>query len=516
MAITAKTQALKEELALLQKARKRIAAARREALPERQLVAGRGSVATAKSRILGQNQAPAARAGEDTMGSRGYMFHKAAGLANGAIRPEDAQLEFNMSDRLKKSFRDHKGGWREATERDGINTNKETIVSPLGMNFLYSEDSRLSCIDKELAFEVKSLLDTQPAYDPEYASWMVQKGLVNPALVTKTNQQWNDQGFTQKVGGSTQSFLQENLGGALVPFPEFGPLVPLLRNNSAVLASGAVIFPLPPSGRITFPRQTTPTTAYNVGEGANTTQSSVGTGQIEIAGKKIGAYIVTNNELLRFGGPIVEQLFRNDMMISISLLFDQNLMVGAGSENVTQGLVGYSGVQSFNGTGSATTTNGYTLAPGDPYTMIGNVEAANAKFEGWLIYPTLLRSMQAKRAGVAAVGDSGGLFLFDLTRGFEDGKQIDYLAGFKVVNSSNVPNGRVKSSGTNLTVLFGGMWSNMRIGMFGSIEFAMANQGAIFQADQTAVRAIMTADGAPLNPGAFIYADQLLPTTIGN
>jgi HK97 family phage major capsid protein len=508
----AKLAAIQAENKLLSGAIKRIAANRTaDADDTRDTITRRAfpSASEAKKRIL-NNPAPGIRHGENSLSSRPYMFHRAAALASGALKPHEAKTEFEMSDRLRKAFHNRAPGWKDVPVRNG----PEAVIAPLGAEFFYNGNEEKSIIDKEFAFEMKSLLSMPLNYDPEEHQWMVQKGLADAnSLISMKS---FGSGFTQKVGGSNQSFLQETLGGALVPFPEFGPLVPLLRNKSAVLASGAQIFPLPPSGRIAFPRQTGPTTAYHVGEGVAITQSSVATGQIEFAAKKIGAYLITNNELLRYGGPIVEQLFRNDMTITVTLQLDQDLMVGPGSDNVTQGLVGYSGVQSYNGTGSVSNTNGFTLSPQDIYLMEGQVQAANAIFEGWLIYPTLAAAIRAKRTSVLASGDGLGVFLWNWERTIADGVPIDFLGGHKVVLSANVPNNRVLGSGTNLTTLFGGMWSNIRVGMFGSIEFAMANQGDnTFPQDQTLVRAILSADGGPLNPGAFIYADTLLPTTVG-
>jgi HK97 family phage major capsid protein len=62
------------------------------------------------------------------------------------------------------------------------------------------------------------------------------------------------------------SWMDETVGGALVAPPMMGELIELLRNNEVLMAAGARVLPMPPQGRITFPRQTSAMTAFHVGE----------------------------------------------------------------------------------------------------------------------------------------------------------------------------------------------------------------------------------------------------------
>ena len=464
-----------------------------------------------KNAVLG---APNVRKGENTMGSRGYSFVRAVALITKALPPEQCRLEADVHNKLSEAMYSCKG-WSDY--RGGHN--QTTIKLPLSPAFLMGhmgEDGASlapqssGIIDTSFGMELKSLMWAGTAgADPDEAEWLSRKhGTPN------TLKGWTPD--TQKV--SNQSWMQQSLGGAVVPFPEMGPLVPLLRNKNACMSAGANVIPLPPSGRIAFPRQTSPTTGYHIGEGVKITQSSVNTDQFTLSAKKIGAYLVTNNELIRYGGPIVEQMFRNDMTVTLGLQLDFDILQGAGSDNVIAGLIGYPGVVTFTPTTAASGNNLAKLAPQDIYTFIGNIRSNNANFEGWIMKPELLYAMVGKRASVLASGDNLGLFLFDLTRGFNKLKGEDgyFLGGYGVTDSSNVPGNRVQGTTTTGTALYGGMWSDLQIAIYGTIEIATADQGDnLFPQDQTAVRAILSADAGPWHPGAFGVCD-VLSTTIGS
>lgn len=445
---------------------------------------------------------PNVRKGENTMGSRGYSFARAAALVTRSLQPEQAWVEMQVSQSLQSAM--HKcTGFVPARAAN-------RILAPLDPGYLLGNDDVTGIIDQKTALELKSLMLAGAAggFDPDQARWLSQK-----YGVADTSKSWTPE--TQKVGGLNQSWIQQGQGGALVPFPEMGPLIPLLRNKNALMTAGAQVVPLPPQGRISFPRQTSPTTTYHVGEGVKITQSNVGTDQFTLSAKKIGAFIITNNELIRYGGPVVEQMFRNDMTISLGLQLDYDLLQAEGSDTVPQGLIGYPGVTVF--TPTTIGTNGNTLVPSDLYSFIGSIMANNGSFEGWIIRPELLYTILGKRGGAAAVGDNGGQFLFDILRDFDStGKTVYKLGGYTATATANAPANRVKGSGTNLTTLYGGQWSDYRIGIYGAIEIATADQGDnLFPQDQTAVRAILSADGGPWHPGVFGYADTLLPTTVG-
>ena len=470
----------------------RVKAARAKIKKIRQGLNPDGNVPDRAGVLGGAGTGPYVRKGEDIMGSRGYSFARLCGYVGKRLTAGEAKIELETARQLNK-----------AMQGTAFVPANGTIMAPFAPELLEGRDGKSGFLSKSEANTLKSMMWasgwTQQNADPEMVSWLTQKGYLPDTL---------------KVGGTAQSWIQQNLGGAVVPFPEMGPLIPLLRNKNAVMSAGATVMPMPPSGRLAFPRQTGPATVYHVGEGTAGTVSNVTTDQLLLSAKKIMGLVTINNELIRFGGPVVEQMVRNDLTISLGLQFDYDMLQAEGSDNVTAGLIGYPGVTAY--TAGTVGGNGNTLVPGDIYQMIGQIVANNANFEGWIIRPELLYTIAAKRASVLASGDNLGLFLFDLTRELTDGKQTFRLGGHPVVATANAPANRVKGSGTNLTTVYGGMWSDYIVALYGTIEFAQATEGdTTFAQDQTRVRAILSGDSGPRHAGAFIYSDQLLPTTIG-
>ncbi len=444
-----------------------------------------------RDRVLG---APHARRGENVMTSRGYSFARAAALAAGQLSPDDCKEEMRWSGKIRKSL-------------DGTGFapwSGQTITLPLSPAYFLGDKP---IMDRSDAVELKSLMEASigGGFDPDEAEYITRK----------SGGRWTPD--TMRVGGTTQSAVQANLGGALVPFPEMGPLIPLLRNRNALMTAGCRTLPFPPSGKLAFPRQTGPTTGYAIGEGQSITQSNVTTDQLTLMAKKIGAFLTVNNELLRYGGPIVEQMFRNDMTITLGLTLDWFALQAGGSDNVITGLIGYPGTISY--TAGVVGASGNTLTPGDVYTIIGQILANNAVMEGWIARPELIMAMYGKRASVLAAGDNLGLFLFDITRGLNARQQTEgyFLGGHEVTMTANAPANRTKGSSSNLTTLYAGWWSDYIIAMYGTIEFAVATQGTpAFQQDQSQIRAILTGDAGPQHPGGFATVDQIALSTIGN
>ena len=84
------------------------------------------------------------------------------------------------------------------------------------------------------------------------------------------------------------------------------------------------------------------------------------------------------------------------------------------------------------------------------------------------------------------------------------------------MTTNQVSKTRAKGSGTTLTYVAGGMWSDFLVAMFGTMEVSQSDVGlSLMTYDQTAVKMTVTYDGGPQHPGAFAVADNLL-TAVGN
>lgn len=423
---------------------------------------------------------PNVRRGENTMGSRGFSFMKMIGLLTGACNKEDASVECDVHARLHKSMGDSYsyGG----AGINGINR----FLAPLATSFLAQDQ-----VDYNFRKEMKALVSagTEGA-DYEEANWIRNKLLRN-----------------QGYGTKALSWLNELTGGALVAPPEMGELIELLRNKEALVNAGARVVPLPPQGRLKYPRQTAASNTYWVGENSPITDSNIGTGEVTLQAKKLAVLIKAPNELIRFASPAAEALMRDDMTKSLALGLDLAGLEGLGGDNRPLGIIQRQNINRINS--SVQGPNGDALVANDIYRCVAAVEESNAEFEGWIMRPKTLYRYYQLRADAVAQGDKQGLFLFNLVREAGDGIQAA-LAGFPVTKSTQVSQIRSKGTASNLTYILGGMFSDVLIGMFGAIEFAATTMGdQSFTNDQTWVRGILSADIQLRHEAAFVLVDNL-------
>lgn len=428
---------------------------------------------------------PHIRHGEDPHTSRGFSFVKMLGVLTGAIPRDEAKVELEVADELDKHYCKELGGAGYEYKGGGhVGINK--FMAPLATSYMQEK-----VVPRETRQKFKSMV--QAGVDG--ADWDEMKWIRRKSLEA------------MGYNGKALSWLNELTGGALVAPPEQGELIELLRNKEALVNAGARTVPLPPQGRMKYPRQTSASTTYWVGENSPITDSNIGTGEITLQAKKLAVLIKAPNELIRFASPAAEALMRDDMTKSLALGLDLACLEGGGSDNRPRGLINMPNINRV--TSSDARANGDAVVGQDIYRMIAIVEEANAEFEGWIMRPKTLYKYYQLRADAVAQGDARGVFLFNLIR--EAGAGTPPLLGdYPVTKSTQVSQVRSKGSSSNLTYILGGMWSDALIGMFGAIEFASTAVGdTSFTQDQTWVRGILSADFNVRHEAAFSLMDNL-------
>lgn len=432
--------------------------------------------------------APHARRGESIMSSRGFSFMKMIGMITGQVQPEDAKIELDVHNRMVGTLKGKGSDWDYQWK--GISNQM-----PFGGRFLAplaSDHFPEQIMSNEFRSEIKSLVNAGVGgpVDVDQMRWM-QKSLGGG--------HW---------GQKAMSWLTETTGGALVPPAEFGELIELLRNKEALVNAGARTVPLPPQGRIQYPRQTGPSTAYWVGESAPITDSTPQVGTLTLQAKKLAVRIIAPNELLRFASPAAEALMRDDMTKTLALKLDQAGLEGTGTDTQPRGLINLQYVNQISS--SQAGSNGDAIVPNDLYRFLSAIEENNAEFEGFIMRPKTLNRYYQIRADAVGQGDGQGPFVFDLIRPAEAGVK-PILAGKPVTVSTQPSQTRSKGTRSDLTYIAGGMWSDVLIGMFGAIEFAATTLGDTpFTNDQTWVRGILSCDIGFRHEAAFVWMDQLV------
>lgn len=425
---------------------------------------------------------PGIRRGENSMGSRGYSYMKLFGLLANQIPAEHARVELEIGKQLQSIYVDQLGY---------VKSKPNSVLAPFASELLAQVPGQEG-VAKDISEVVKAGItgyDIEEVRRARMKAWGREKAL---------------------------SWLDETAAGVFVPAPVMGELIELLRNNEVLIQAGARVLPLPPNGRIVYPRQTAAGSAYWVGESVAITESQQTTGDVVLMAKKLGMLNKIPNELFRFSAVSVEMFLREDITAVLSLAMDKALLEGVGSQYKPKGLINYANITTHTSTDPGTTTNGYRFQPEDVTQMIAKVEEQNATFRAFVMRPLMYAAIRNRRASAVTANDSAGPFMFDMYRGA--GMNLDVtrsapgeLAGYSVFKSTQVAQDRVKNSGTNLSYILGGDFSDMLIALSGAVEFQVSTQGdSPFTTDQTWVRGICLCDGAPRREASFCLTDQLV------
>lgn len=425
---------------------------------------------------------PGIRRGENSMGSRGYSYMKLFGLLAGQIPAEHARTELEVGKQLQSIYVDQLGY---------VKSKPNSVLAPFASELLAQVPGQEGSA-RDIAEVVKAGItgyDVQEVREARMKAWGREKAL---------------------------SWLDETAAGVFVPAPIMGELIELLRNNEVLIQAGARVMPLPPNGRVVYPRQTAAGSAYWVGESVAITESQQQTGDVILTAKKLAMLNKIPNELFRFSAVSVEMFLRQDITAVLSLAMDKALLEGVGSQYKPKGLINYANITPHTSVDPGTTTNGYRFQPEDVAQMIAKVEEQNATFRAFIMRPLMYAAIRNRRASAVTANDSAGPFVFDMYRGAAMNLDVTRtqpgdLAGYSVFKSTQIAQDRVKSGGSNLSYILGGDFSDMLIALSGAVEFQVSTQGdSPFTTDQTWVRGICLCDGAPRREASFVFCDQLV------
>ncbi len=434
-----------------------------------------------------REEGPFIRKGESALTSRGYSYLKMFGVLAGKVQPEDSKVELDISKRLQDVYS------RQGCHRDMNNS----ILMPMSSQLICTAHKE-EALAREIGEVVRAGIT---GYDREETA----------ALRLK---HW---GNTPEGRQKALSWISGD-GSDLVAPPMMGELIELLRNNEIFMQAGAKMLPMPPNGRVVWPRQTAAGTAYWVGTGVNgreLTASNPTTGDVTLTAKKLGVLTKIPNELFRFASVSIEQFIREDMARVIALKLDKTFLDSVGSEAEPKGLINYAGITAH--TATTVGTDGNTFEPEDVGQMIGKVEEQNAVFNAFVMRPLMYTALSNRRADAVAAGDRKGQYLFNMWREMQSQYvdptrlSVGQLNGYPVYKSTNVSQTRSKGSATNLTYILGGNFTDFLIAMSGTLEFQLSVQGDTpFVQDQTWFRGLLFADGAPRHEASFALSDTLV------
>jgi HK97 family phage major capsid protein len=258
-----------------------------------------------------------------------------------------------------------------------------------------------------------------------------------------------------------------------------GSFIELLRNRLALSTLGVTML-TGLQGPVAIPRQTGSASAYWVAEGGDPTESEPTVDQVSLVAKTLGAFTEFSRRLMLQSSIDVEQMVRTELATVIALEIDRAALYGLGSSSQPEGLKLVTGIntEDFN-------ANNPTYA--ELVSMESKIAADNADI-GAMSYLT----NSTIYGGFKTTEKAASTAQFVL----EPGGTVN---GYPVVRSNQVATGDV----------FMGVWSQMIMGMWGSLDIQV-NPYANDKSGGVRVTALQDVDVAVRHPEAFCRGNNSL------
>ena len=251
-------------------------------------------------------------------------------------------------------------------------------------------------------------------------------------------------------------------------------------------------------GNVAIPKKTAASTVAWVAENAAPSESTNNPAfsQVTLSPKTLAGFVDFSRRLMLQSSLDIESLIRNDLATSIAVAMDNAAISGSGTNRPT-------GILNTSGIGSVTlATNG--AAPTWQMVVdlvreveIDNVDASSAAF---------LTNAQVKSRLARTPRQTSGIEgNFILQPPFSD------LYGYPLSVSQQVPSNLTKGSGTNLSALIFGVWSDLVIGQWSGIDL-MVDPYTGSSAATVRVTAFHDCDFAVRYPESFAECNEIITT----
>jgi HK97 family phage major capsid protein len=265
----------------------------------------------------------------------------------------------------------------------------------------------------------------------------------------------------------------------------------LVRKLGAMVLGGLI-------GNLSIPRLKASATAYWVAESSAISESDPQTDQVTFTPKHVGGITEMSRNMLMQPSLDVSRLIENDLAQLIAVALDAAAIQGGGSNQPSGLLASGSGIGSVAlGTNGAAPTWPAVLA------LIEAVDVANA-LDGSLAFLTNAKVVKTMRTTAKTSTDTASNFI-----------QTDpgMLAGYTLGSTQNVPANLTKGSGSALSPLIFGDWSQLFLGFWSELDILVnPYESTAYSKGNVQVRAMATADVEIRHPLAFAAITDMITT----
>lgn len=207
---------------------------------------------------------------------------------------------------------------------------------------------------------------------------------------------------------------------------------------------------------VVIPRQTAGTSAEWIAEDAAAIESTPAYDGVPLAMKQLSANARLTRKMRKQSLPALDQLIRDDLRREIAIKLNAAAIAGAGTATEPLGVLNTPGIGAV-----AIGTDGGPLTWADVTKLMAAVESADAGMGSLGFLSNFKVKAQALSTSKFGAGDTP---ILDADR---DGTSI---AGYRAAFTSLVPSTLTKGTGTGLSALIFGNWSDLLIGQWGGMD----------------------------------------------
>lgn len=327
-----------------------------------------------------------------------------------------------------------------------------------------------------------------------------RSGKQSAGIFMPTNLTFGMRAADYSVG--TGAGLSATSGGANLVATQLlsGSFIDLLRNKARTLQLGAQILS-GLVGNVDIPRQKSAGTTYWVGEGGALGQAGASFDKISLSPKHIGALSIITRNMLQQSTPDIEMMVRADMLATIALGIDAAALYGTGTGFQPLGIANQEGIGSV------------ILGPnGGPLTLDALIDletfvTSNNADDGALAYMTNARAVGALKKLKSATGE----YLWTNSPLGQRSGTPGEINGYTMARSNQARSNLTKGTGTNLSEVFFGDWSQIVIGEWGVVE-VLPNPFApgIYEEGGVELRILQSVDVGCRHPQGFAVVSDAI------
>lgn len=263
--------------------------------------------------------------------------------------------------------------------------------------------------------------------------------------------------FVPPVAIASRNLLTTSNAASLIGTDQmYSAFIDALTPSVQVMQMGATFLP-GLRENVSVPRMTAGTAAEWIAENAEASESTPTFDAVNLSLKQLSARASLSRRQLKQSLPFLDSLLQNDLRREIGIALDRAAINGAGTSTEPEGILNTTGI----GTLAADGVDGRTLTWAHVCDLMGAVEGANApgRSMGFLSNPKVKAKMLSTPK-FAGAGES------ILTASGDKLRVADYQAAFTTLVPSNFTLG----SGTGLSALIFGDWSELLVGQWGGVD----------------------------------------------